>query len=47
MAYIYIKPPQIAQAGEDMEQGEQLFIAYRSMNLYNHFGNQFGSFSEN
>jgi hypothetical protein len=36
-----------AHAGADMEQGEHSSIAGRSANLYNHSGNQFGSFSEN
>ena len=41
------KTQETAHAGEDVEQGEHFFIAGRSTNLYNHFGNQFGSFSEN
>jgi hypothetical protein len=32
---------------KDVEQGEQFSIAGGSENLYNHTGNQFGSFSEN
>jgi hypothetical protein len=36
-----------AHIGEDVEQGEHHFIAFQSANLYNHSGNQFGSFSEN
>jgi hypothetical protein len=38
---------EIARAGEDGEQGKHAFIACSIANLYNHFGNQFGSFSEN
>jgi hypothetical protein len=34
-------------AGEDMEQGEHSSIASRNANLYNHFKNQLGGFSEN
>jgi hypothetical protein len=34
-------------AGEDVEQGEHFSITAGSANLYNHFGNQFGGFSEN
>ena len=37
----------IATAGKHVEQGEHFAIAGRSANLYNHFGNKFGSFSEN
>jgi hypothetical protein len=33
-------------AGEVVEQGEHSF-AGESTNVYNYFGNQFGSFSEN
>jgi hypothetical protein len=36
----------MAHADEDVEQREHFFIAGRSANLYNHFGNQFGVFSE-
>ena len=36
-----------AHGGEDVKQGEHSSIAGGSANLYNHFGNQFGSFSEN
>jgi hypothetical protein len=36
-----------AHAGEDMEHGQYSFIAGGTRNLYNHFGNQFGGFSEN
>ena len=36
-----------APAGENMEQGEHFFTACESANLHNHFGNQFGGFSEN
>jgi hypothetical protein len=34
-------------AGKDVEQGEHFSTAAGRANLYNHFGNQFGSFSEN
>jgi hypothetical protein len=37
----------MTHAGEAMEQGEHSSTAGESANLYNHFGNQFGSFSEN
>jgi hypothetical protein len=33
-----------AHASKDVEQGEHSSIAARSVNLYNHFGNQFGWF---
>ena len=36
-----------AHAGKDVEQGEHSSIAGGSTNLYNHFENQFGGFSEN
>jgi hypothetical protein len=36
-----------AHAGEDVEQGEHFSIAGGCANLYNHFGNQCGGFSEN
>jgi hypothetical protein len=36
-----------AHAGEDMEQGKYSSIACGNKNLYNHFGNQLGGFSEN
>jgi hypothetical protein len=36
----------IAHADEDVEQGEYASTAGGSANLYNHFGNQFGSFSK-
>jgi hypothetical protein len=36
-----------ADAVEDVEQGEHSSIAGGSANFYNHFGNQFDSFSEN
>jgi len=36
-----------AFAGEDVEQEEHFSIAGGSTNLYSHFGNQFGGFSEN
>lgn len=35
-----------AHAGEDVEQGEHSSIAGQCVNLYNHFGNQFGGFSK-
>ena len=35
-----------ADAGEDVEQGEHSSIAGGIAHLYNHFENQFGSFSE-
>jgi hypothetical protein len=37
----------IVHAGKDVEQGKHIFTAGVSTNLYNHFGNQFGGFSEN
>jgi hypothetical protein len=37
----------IAHAGNEVKQGEHFFIACGSANLYNHFGNQYGSFLEN
>jgi hypothetical protein len=36
-----------AHAGKDVQQGEHSSIAGGNVNLYNHFGNQFGGFSEN
>ena len=36
-----------AHAGEDVEQEEHFFIAGDNENLSNHFGNQYGRFSEN
>ena len=36
-----------AHADKDMEQGEHSSIAGGSANLYNHFRNEFSSFSEN
>jgi hypothetical protein len=36
-----------AHASKDVEQGEHSSIAGRSVNLYNHFGNKSGNFSEN
>ena len=37
----------IAYAREDVEYGKHSYIAGENANLYNHFGNQDGSFSEN
>jgi hypothetical protein len=37
----------IAHTGEDVGQGEHCTIAGGNANLYYHFGNQFGGFSEN
>jgi hypothetical protein len=37
----------ITHAGGNVEQGGHPFIAGGSANLYTHFGNQFGDFSEN
>jgi hypothetical protein len=37
----------ITHAGKDVEQGEYSSIAAGSANLYNHFGNQLGGFSDN
>jgi hypothetical protein len=34
-------------AGKDVEQWEYFSIAHGSASLYSHFGNEFGSFSEN
>lgn len=42
-----IKSKVTADAGEDVEQGGRSSIAGGNANLNNHFGNQFGSFSEN
>lgn len=42
-----IKTMLTAYAGEDVEQSKDLFIVGRSANLYSHFGNQYGHFSEN
>ena len=42
-----IKTQVIAHAGEDVEQGEHSSSARGSANLYNHFENQFDSFSKN
>jgi hypothetical protein len=40
--------PQVtADAGKDVEHREHSSTADGSPNLYNHFGNQFGCFSEN
>jgi hypothetical protein len=36
-----------ADADKDVERKEHSSIAGGSANLYNHFGNQFGSFSKN
>ena len=48
MAKIKKKKTQVtADAGVDVEQGEHFFIAGGSANMYNHFENQPGSFSEN
>ena len=33
--------------GEDVKSGEDSSTADGSANLYNHFGNKYGSFSEN
>jgi hypothetical protein len=41
-----IKAQVTADAGEDVEK-EHSSIAGGSANLYNYFGNQFGSFSKN
>ena len=37
----------IDYVGKDVEQGEHSSIAGGNANLYNHFGNQYGGFSEN
>ena len=34
-------------ASKDVEQEEHFFIAGESTNLYIHFGNEYGGFSEN
>ena len=47
MAKIKKKKSRKAHACEDVEQGENSSIAGESINLYNHYGNQFGCFSEN
>ena len=41
------KTQRTAHAGEVVEQREHSFTAVGNANLYNHFGNQSGSFSEN
>ena len=41
-----IKTQEIAYSGKNMEQGKHSSIAGESTNLYNHFRNQFGIFSE-
>jgi hypothetical protein len=38
---------EISHAGEDVEKEEHSSIGGGSANLYNHFGNQLGSLSEN
>jgi hypothetical protein len=47
MEWLRPKTQVIAHAVKDVEQGEHSSIAGGSANLYNHFGNQLGSFSEN
>jgi hypothetical protein len=42
-----IKNQMTADAGEDVEKEEQSSIAGATASWYNHFGNQFGSSSEN
>jgi hypothetical protein len=42
-----IKNSRDCTAGKIMEQVEHSSIAGRNTNLYNYFGNQSGSFSEN
>ena len=42
-----IKNTNDAYAGEDVQEGEHSSIAGEKENLYNHFGNQYGGFSEN
>jgi hypothetical protein len=42
-----IKTQVTAQAGEYVEKEKHSSIVSGSANLYNHYGNQFGSFSEN
>ena len=37
----------VAHVGKNVEQGEHSSIAGGSANLKKHFGNEFGSFSEN
>ena len=41
------KTQMITCSGECVEQEEHSSIAGASVSLYNHFGNQFGGFSEN
>ena len=43
---VKIQTQVIAHADEDVEQEEYTTIHDRSTNLYNHFENQFGGFSE-
>jgi hypothetical protein len=45
--WLRLKTHVTAHAGEDMQQGKHFSISGSSANLYNHFGYQFGSFSEN
>ena len=40
------KSQDVEHAGEDIQQGVQSSISVESANFYNHFGNQFGGFSE-
>ena len=42
-----IKTQVTAEAGEYVEKEKHSSIVSGSANLYNHYGNQFGSFSEN
>jgi len=42
-----IKIQVTAHAGEDVEQKQPSSTADGSANLYSHFGNQYGGFSEN
>jgi hypothetical protein len=44
---LYILMQVTAHVGEHVKQGEHSSIAGGCANLYIHFGNQYGSFSEN
>jgi hypothetical protein len=47
LEWLISKTKVTTHAGKDMEHGEHFSIAGGIANLYNHFGNQFGSFSGN
>ena len=45
--WLRYKTQDITHVPNDVEQGEHIFIAGGNANLYNHFVNKFGIFSEN